>query len=157
MYLILSVIVRKNTLMKTLNKSESRTKKFMHNSLTTAFYQVIIMVAGFITPRVMLTCYGSEINGLVSSIQQFINYFTLVEAGISGAAVFSLYLPLAENDHKRINSIVSAARKFYFQAGYICSPCRHIGNCISAYGIDYGAFPYNGWITCTFVGRKRLS
>ena len=91
----------------------------MHNSLTTAFYQVIIMVAGFITPRVMLTCYGSEINGLVSSIQQFINYFTLVEAGISGAAVFSLYLPLAENDHKRINSIVSAARKFYFQAGYI--------------------------------------
>lgn len=102
-----------------MNKSESRTKKFMHNSLTTAFYQVIIMVAGFITPRVMLTCYGSEINGLVSSIQQFINYFTLVEAGISGAAVFSLYLPLAENDHKRINSIVSAARKFYFQAGYI--------------------------------------
>ena len=64
-----------------MNKSESRTKKFMHNSLTTAFYQVIIMVAGFITPRVMLTCYGSEINGLVSSIQQFINFFTLVEAG----------------------------------------------------------------------------
>ena len=102
-----------------MNKPESRNKKFMHNSLSTAFYQVIVMVAGFITPRIMLTCYGSEINGLVSSIQQFINYFTLVEAGISGAAVFSLYLPLAENDHKKINSIVSAARNFYFQAGYI--------------------------------------
>lgn len=102
-----------------MNNPESRTKKFLHNSMTTAFYQVIVMIAGFITPRVMLECYGSEINGLVSSIQQFISYFTLVEAGISGAAVFSLYLPLAENNHKKINAIVSAARKFYFQAGYI--------------------------------------
>lgn len=102
-----------------MSKNESRTKKFIHNSVTTALYQVIVMIAGFITPRVMLSCYGSEINGLVSSIQQFINYFTLVEAGISGAAVFALYIPLAEKNHKQINAVVSAARKFYFQAGYI--------------------------------------
>lgn len=97
----------------------SRTRKFFYNSMSTAFYQVIVMVAGFITPRIMLKYYGSEINGLVSSINQFIVYFNLVEAGLSGAAIYALYKPLAENNHKAINSIVSAARKFYTQSGYI--------------------------------------
>lgn len=97
----------------------SRTQKFFYNSISTAFYQVIVMIAGFITPRIMLKYYGSEINGLVSSINQFIVYFNLVEAGLSGAAIYALYKPLAENNHKAINSIVSAARKFYTQSGYI--------------------------------------
>ena len=97
----------------------SRTQKFFYNSISTAFYQLIVMIAGFITPRIMLKYYGSEINGLVSSINQFIIYFNLVEAGLSGAAIYALYKPLAENNHKAINSIVSAARKFYTQSGYI--------------------------------------
>lgn len=96
-----------------------RTQKFFYNSMSTAFYQVIVMIAGFITPRIMLKYYGSEINGLVSSINQFIVYFNLVEAGLSGAAIYALYKPLAENNHKAINGVVSAARKFYTQSGYI--------------------------------------
>ena len=50
-----------------------RSKKFMLNSVTTALLQVVTMIAGFITPRFMLTAYGSEINGLISSILQFIS------------------------------------------------------------------------------------
>lgn len=97
----------------------SRTRSFFYNSITTAFFQVILMIAGFITPRVMLKFYGSEINGLVSSINQFIVYFNLVEAGLSGAAIYALYKPLSDNDHMGINEIVAAARKFYTQSGYI--------------------------------------
>lgn len=97
----------------------SRTKKFLYNSATTALYQVFMMLSGFILPRVILGCYGSEVNGLVSSITQFITYFSLVEAGLSGAAIYALYKPLADNDHGAINAIVSAARKFYFTAGYL--------------------------------------
>ncbi|MEL7568244.1 MAG: hypothetical protein AAGU27_25685 [Dehalobacterium sp.] len=97
----------------------SRTKKFLYNSISTGFYQVIVMLAGFITPRFMLKYYGSEVNGLVSSINQFIVYFNLVEAGLSGAAIYALYKPLADNNYKGINSIVSATRKFYTQSGYI--------------------------------------
>ncbi|MHB8129117.1 MAG: hypothetical protein ACYDEX_08980, partial [Mobilitalea sp.] len=97
----------------------SRTKKFLYNSISTGFFQGIVMIAGFITPRVMLKYYGSEINGLVSSINQFIIYFNLVEAGLSGAAIYSLYKPLADKNYIGINSIISAARKFYIQSGYI--------------------------------------
>lgn len=97
----------------------TRTRKFMYNSFSTAIYQIVVMIVGIITPRILLSVYGSEVNGLISSINQFITYFSLVEAGIAGAAVYALYKPLAENDEKEINSIVSASKKFYMQAGYI--------------------------------------
>lgn len=87
--------------------------------MSTAALQIITMLAGFITPRFMLQAYGSEINGLISSILQFISYFNLVEAGLSSAAVYSLYKPLAEKNYDRINRIVSAARFFYIKSGMI--------------------------------------
>ena len=66
----------------------NRTQKFALNSTTAALYQIIAMLLGFITPSLMISTYGSEVNGLVSSINQLISYISLVEAGLSGAAVF---------------------------------------------------------------------
>lgn len=97
----------------------NRTKRFFYNSISTACLQILNMLSGFIIPSIMLNIYGSEINGLVSSIAQFITYFNLVEAGLSGAAVYALYKPLADNDYKAISGIVSASKKFYIQSGYI--------------------------------------
>lgn len=81
--------------------------------------QLAVAVSGFIVPVFMLRYYGSEINGLVASINQFISYFRLVEAGLSGAAIYALYKPLAHNDHRGTNAILSAARIFYTKTGYI--------------------------------------
>lgn len=96
-----------------------RKKKFLYNSISTAFLQVVVLISGLIVPRIMLTYYGSEINGLVTSISQFISYFNLVEAGLASAAVYALYKPLANNDNDEISCVVSTAKKFYIQAGYI--------------------------------------
>lgn len=97
----------------------NRTEKFMFNSFSAALLQIVHFIAGMITPRIMLVTYGSEINGLVSSVSQFIQYFTLVEAGLSAATIYALYSPLASKDYDRINSIVTASKKFYIQAGFI--------------------------------------
>ncbi|MED4600762.1 hypothetical protein P9314_08595 [Paenibacillus validus] len=97
----------------------NRTKIYFYNSSTAAFYQLILVITGFILPRVMLEYYGSEINGLVSSINQFIVYFNLVEAGLSSAVIYTLYRPLADKNYKAINAIVVAAKKFYTLSGYI--------------------------------------
>lgn len=99
----------------------NRTQKFALNSLVAAVNQVVVMVVGIITPRLMIATYGSEINGLVSSLNQFITYISLVEAGIGGAAVFALYKPLAENKYSNISRIVAAAQKSYTQAGVLFS------------------------------------
>lgn len=97
----------------------SRSKAFLLNASFASMLQVVTVIAGFIIPRVMLTAYGSEINGLVTSVTQFVNYFKLVEAGLASAAVYSLYKPLAEKRHAEINAILSAARRFYNKSGYI--------------------------------------
>ncbi len=96
----------------------NRTKKFFYNSLTEACLQIITMLAGLIIPRLMLKVYGSEINGLVTSISQFISYFNLLSAGVSGAAVFSLYEPLAKKDYETVSGVVSATKDYYIKAGY---------------------------------------
>ena len=97
----------------------SRSVNIINNSLAAAMLHVFTIIAGFIIPRIMLTVYGSEINGLVTSISQFIAYFNIVEAGLASAAVYSLYKPLADKDSAGISAILSASRNFYNQTGYI--------------------------------------
>lgn len=83
----------------------NRTNKFMMNATASAIYQALVMLIGMITPRLLLVAYGSEINGLVSSVTQFVSYFTLVQAGLSGASIYALYKPLADKDEKKISAI----------------------------------------------------
>lgn len=97
----------------------SRTKSFIYNSTTAALLQIFTVAAGFIIPRIMLVIFGSEINGLVTSISQFISLFNLVEAGLAGAAVYALYKPLADDDHKSINGVLSSTNRFYILSGYV--------------------------------------
>lgn len=99
----------------------NRTKKFALNSVTAMSVQLVTLLFGLITPRLLIQTYGSEVNGLVSSLNQFIFYITLVEAGIGGAAIFALYKPLYDKNEGKISSIVVAAKKSYRQAGYLFS------------------------------------
>ena len=99
----------------------SRTRVFVHNMIASAVLQVFNMASGIIVPRIMLVYYGSEINGLVSSIVQFISYFNIVEAGLGGAVIFSLYKPLAEKNIIAVSNIVTAAKKLYYKTGILFS------------------------------------
>lgn len=97
----------------------SRTKAFLKNSMSQGLLQITTFALSLLTSRIMLSCYGSEINGLVSSINQFISYAKLVEAGLAGAAVYALYAPLASKDEKEINMIVSATKRDYLNTGIL--------------------------------------
>lgn len=97
----------------------SRTQRFLMNTAATAAYQITAMLMGLVVPRLMIHFYASEVNGLIVSVTEFINYFKLVEAGLAAAAVYSLYKPLADNDHDRVSAVVSAARRFYNVTGLI--------------------------------------
>jgi hypothetical protein len=91
----------------------------MRNALATGSYQIAAMLLGLVTPRLMMAYYGSDINGLVASITEFMGYFKLVEAGLAAAAIYGLYKPLSENDHDAVSAIVSAARHFYRASGLL--------------------------------------
>ncbi|HOQ06428.1 MAG TPA: hypothetical protein PK127_01310 [Clostridiales bacterium] len=98
-----------------------RTKLSFYNSISAVALQIVNIIVNLILPRVMITVYGSNVNGLVTSIRQFISYFNLVEAGLAGAAVYALYKPLAEKNRDDINGILSASNRFYNISGYIFS------------------------------------
>ena len=70
---------------------KNRTKLFALNTIASALQQIVMFVVGLIIPSICLKYYGSETNGLVSSITQFISYITLIEAGISASMVYYLY------------------------------------------------------------------
>ncbi len=97
----------------------SRTLQFIKNVGGSAILQIVTIITGFISPRLMLTAFGSEINGITSSITQFISYLTLVEAGLSNATVFALYKPLADKDTKARDAVISASRISYLRVGIL--------------------------------------
>lgn len=94
-------------------------RSIFYNSSASIINQIIVLISGFLVPRILLTYYGSDMNGLVSSITQFISYFNIVEAGLGGAAIFSLYKPIAEKNHILISKIVSTTTKLYYQVGAV--------------------------------------
>lgn len=94
-----------------------RTKRYFLNTFTAFLLQLVTMVSGFILPRVMLVNYGSEINGLTSSINQFITYFNLAQAGIAGASLYAFYKPIADKDQESVNGVMSATDKYYKRSG----------------------------------------
>lgn len=75
--------------------------------------QVIILVLGLVVPRVLITSYGSDINGLLSTVSQIFTYMALLEAGIGQAAKNALYKPLSEHDQNGISNVASIARRYY--------------------------------------------
>lgn len=96
-----------------------RTRNVLLSTITTMINSIVVLLSGLIIPRYIIGQYGSSVNGLVSSITQFISYFNLLEAGMAGAAIFALYKPLAEKNQNQINKILSASKLFYYKIGLI--------------------------------------
>lgn len=96
-----------------------RTKKLLLNSISLLGLQLVTLICGFILPRQMLQSFGSEINGAVSSITQFLGYISLIEAGAGGVTRAALYKPLADRNALKINAIVNAAQDFFRKIAYI--------------------------------------
>lgn len=83
------------------------------------FLQIVVFISGIILPRFILQAYGSSINGMITSVNQFLTYLGLAEAGVATASVVALYTPLALGRKDEVNSILSAARKFYNRSGVL--------------------------------------
>ena len=99
----------------------TRKQELFLTVISNLFLQVVTAICGFILPPLIVETFGSETNGMVTSITQFIAYLNLVEAGIGATSIAALYKPLAENNVSKINGILSAAKKFYFRSGFIFS------------------------------------
>lgn len=90
-----------------------------YNSISPLIYQVTTIICGFILPRLILSHFGTEINGLVNSISQFLGVISFLELGVGAVVQSSLYKPLADNDNINISKVIASADKFFRKLGYI--------------------------------------
>ncbi len=87
--------------------------KFIKNIVFSFGGQIVVMVLGIIIPRIMITSYGSDVNGIVSTVTQIFSYMALLEAGISQAARNALYKHIANKDKDGISYVVSLSRRYF--------------------------------------------
>lgn len=83
------------------------------NVVSSILLQFITILSGFIIPRIILKTFGSEVNGLISSLNQFLNYINILEGGLGGVVLANLYKPLYNKDEKKISSVVKTTHDFY--------------------------------------------
>lgn len=96
-----------------------RSEKALKNMLASLLLQVIVFLSGIILPKFFLEAYGSSVNGMVTSINQFLMYLGLAEAGVGTASMVALYEPLAHGDKEKTNAVLSATRIFYNRSGFL--------------------------------------
>lgn len=104
-------------------KHSMRTRKALGNLSANLGLQFVTALSGFIVPLLLIKHYGSEVNGLIGSIKQFMGYLALVEAGVGAATIAALYGPLGKNDHCAVNSILAATRGVYRKSGIAFGFC----------------------------------
>lgn len=92
-------------------------KQIFKNVFSGVLGQIITLGLGIILPRLFILSFGSEMNGLLSSINQFYVYIGLLEAGVGTATLQALYAPISSQDKVKINSILSATNLYYYKTG----------------------------------------
>lgn len=97
----------------------TRKKKLMLNSASSLLYQITTLMCGFILPQFFLTFYGSAVNGLVSSITQFLGFISLAECGVGAVVQSTLYKPLAQKDMNAVSKIVVSSERFFRKIAYL--------------------------------------
>ena len=97
----------------------TRKKKLFLNSTISFLYQITAFVCGFILPKMFLKYYGSEVNGLVSSITNFLGFITLAECGVGAVVQSAYYKPLADQDDVEISKVYASSEKFFHIIAYI--------------------------------------
>jgi len=90
-----------------------RSRSALYNIISNLFLQVIVVIYGFIIPKIIIENFGSNVNGLVTSITQFLAYISLLEAGVGPVVKSLLYKPIVNKNKESIQNILRAAEKFF--------------------------------------------
>ena len=96
-----------------------RSKKALLNVSSSLLLQIIVVLYGFIVPKIIISNFGSNVNGLISSITQFLAYITLLESGFGPVVKSALYKPIANKDSNTICNILKTTEKFFKRIAYI--------------------------------------
>lgn len=93
--------------------NKARSLRLKYNTISSLLYQIIALICGFVLPRLIMQTYGSNVNGLVNSITQFLQIISFLELGLGAVVQSALYKPLTDKNSIKISEILRSAEKFF--------------------------------------------
>lgn len=87
-------------------------------------------------PNLILKSFGSEINGLVSSITQYLGFIAILDLGVGAVIQTAYYEPIAKQNHKTVSLIFKESKVFFRKIAYclllyigiLCFYFTHLSN-----------------------------
>jgi O-antigen/teichoic acid export membrane protein len=102
----------------------------MMNIKVGMIFYVFSLFLAFFSRKVFLDCLGAEFIGLTGMLMNIMSFLSVAELGIGTSIVYFLYKPLQEDNHDRINEVMSMLAYLY----------RSIGAVIGTIGIIVSLF-----------------
>lgn len=94
-----------------------RLENSIKNIKTAWILQLVHILCQFFSRTVIIKVLTIEYVGLSGLFSNVLTMLSLAELGIGEAIIFSLYKPIAKDDHKTINSIMGFYKKIYITVG----------------------------------------
>lgn len=100
-------------------KMSERVHRSLMNIKVGMIFYVISIILAFFSRRVFLDCLGEEFIGLTGMLNNILTFLSVAELGIGSSIIYFLYKPLQEDDHKKINEVMSMLAFLYRCIGLI--------------------------------------
>lgn len=126
-------------------------QKSIRNLIYAALSQIISIAFGLILPRMFVVSYGSEVNGLLTSLSNFLICLNLFEAGVGAASLQALYGPVSRDSWDDINGVLAATNEYYRKTG------RWYLICLIALTVGYPLFVDSELPSLTIMGAVFFS
>lgn len=94
------------------------------------FFYILSLFLAFFSRKVFLDCLGDEFIGMTGMLTNIMSFLSVAELGIGTSIVYFLYKPLQEDNHGKINEVMSMLAYLY----------RCIGGVIALAGLFVSLF-----------------
>jgi len=92
--------------------SERVHRSVMNIKVGMVFYVLSLFLA-FFSRKIFLDCLGAEFIGLTGMLMNIMSFLSVAELGIGTSIVYFLYKPLQEENHQKINEVMSMLAFLY--------------------------------------------
>lgn len=96
-----------------------RVSKSIKNAEVNLIFYFLTLFLSFFSRKVFLDCLGPEFIGLSGTLSNILGYLNLAELGIASCISFHLYKPLQENNHEKLQELLSVFGYLYQCVGLI--------------------------------------
>jgi O-antigen/teichoic acid export membrane protein len=81
-------------------------------------FYILSLFLAFFSRKIFLDCLGAEFIGLTGMLMNIMTFLSVAELGIGTSIVYFLYKPLQEDNHEKINEVVSMLAYLYRYIGF---------------------------------------